>query len=129
MVQLNAAPYIKGTSSGTLSPADILIRTNSSKIQVQIHKELITRFIALFIEARGGDISASLNLRDITSVININSILVSPVFPPMIEFPDERDVIFNVKIPTVDFSFNGNSLKFILKMFADVATYNTIDRR
>jgi hypothetical protein len=46
------------------------------------------------IEARGGDIGIELHSIGITSVIDVNSLLLSPIFPKMAYFPDERDVIF-----------------------------------
>ena len=44
--------------------------------------------IFLFIQARGGDITVQLHSLSITSVIDVNSLLLSPIFPPMAFFPD-----------------------------------------
>jgi hypothetical protein len=112
IVQLNGAIYPKGETSGELNPEDILVRTNSSRIQVHIHKKIVSQFISQLLKARGGDFSLTLHTFDITSIINVNSLLLSPVFPPMADFTDDRDVIFNLKCPSVDFSFNGDNLRF-----------------
>lgn len=47
----------------------------------------------------------------------------------MADYSDNRDVIFNLKIPTIDFSFNENNLRFDMNVFSNVYTYNSIDRR
>jgi len=57
IVQLDGAPYINGIPSGPLDPPEILIRSNSSKIQVQIHKLIGNRFLDLLLQVRGGYIS------------------------------------------------------------------------
>lgn len=57
LIQLDGAPYIKGRPSGPLNPPNILIKANSTKIDVQIHKLVANNFINLLIEARGGDIA------------------------------------------------------------------------
>ena len=54
LVQLNGAPYLKGTRSQPLNPEDILVKTNSSKIQVQIHQKIIKVMVHLFLQLRGG---------------------------------------------------------------------------
>ena len=54
LVQINGAPYLHGTTSGSLNPEDILVKTTSDKIQVQIHKKVVSSFIALFLKEKGG---------------------------------------------------------------------------
>lgn len=81
------------------------------------------------LKARGGDISLTLHTLDITSIINVDSLLVSPVFPPMAFFKDERDVIFNLKVPKIDFLLTNSSLRFEFPLFTNVYTYNTIEKR
>lgn len=71
----------------------------------------------------------TLHTLDITSIINVDSLLVSPVFPPMAFFKDERDVIFNLKVPKIDFLLTNSSLRFEFPLFTNVYTYNTIEKR
>jgi len=54
IIQLDGAPYIKGKASTPLNPPNILVRANTTKIAVQIHKMVANNFIDLLIEARGG---------------------------------------------------------------------------
>jgi hypothetical protein len=49
---------------------------------------------------------------DITSVVDIDSLGLSPVFPAMSLFTENRDVIFDVKVPEASFEFIENSLAF-----------------
>lgn len=44
-VQINAAPYVEGERSDLLNPPEVLVKQNSSKIQLQVHKLLVTRII------------------------------------------------------------------------------------
>mgnify|MGYP000586739385 CR=1 FL=1 len=129
LVQINGAPYIKGSSSGSLNPEDILVKQNSSKIQVQIHSKLASSIISLLLKEKGGYIGLTLHSLDITSIIDIDSLHLSPVFPKMASFEDNRDVIFNLKSPEVNFAFRDQNIRLEVSLFTDVATYNSIDRR
>lgn len=59
---------------------------------------------------------------DITSVIDIDSFALSPVFPPMAAFSESRDVVFKIKIQNIIFDFDGNSLIFKGKGQISVST-------
>jgi len=97
IIQMNAAPYIGGESSGYLNPPETLVRKNSTKIAVQIHKALATKLLTLIMHIRG-EIAVSINTLSITSVIDINSQALSPLFPPMAWFKEVRDVVLDVKL-------------------------------
>ncbi len=52
-LQINAAPYVQGESSGYLNPPDILTKYNSSKIEAQVHKLVVTKVIECLLRIRG----------------------------------------------------------------------------
>lgn len=52
-LQINAAPYIVGESSGYLNPHEVLIKSNSSKIQIQAHKLLFKKIVETFLRIKG----------------------------------------------------------------------------
>ena len=54
VVQINGAPYAKGTTSDPLNPDEILVLVSSTKIQVQVHKKIATSMIALLLRDHGG---------------------------------------------------------------------------
>ena len=88
------------------------MKSNSTKIQVQLHKKIVSSFIALLLHSKGGEFSMTLHSSAISTTIDVNSLLLSPVFPKMGELQDDRDVIFDIKAPEVNFSFNGQNLRF-----------------
>lgn len=47
----------------------------------------------------------------------------------MAGFSENRDVIFDVKIPTINFSLSGNNLRFDMNLFSNVYTYNSMEKR
>lgn len=47
----------------------------------------------------------------------------------MADFPYERDVIFDLKVPVIDFSFSGNNLRFDMNVFSNVYTHNANEKR
>ena len=65
----------------------------------------------------------------ISSTIDINSAYLGAVFPQMSKFPDDRDVIFNFKVPSINFGFNEGHLKFVIDIYTNVVTHNSIDKR
>jgi hypothetical protein len=54
----------------------------------------------------------ALHTEQISSTISVNSPLLSTIFPKMSTFEDDRDVIFNLKCPSVDLSFAENNMMF-----------------
>ena len=44
-VQINGAPYVEGERSDFLNPPEVLVKQNSTKIQLQVHKLMVTRII------------------------------------------------------------------------------------
>ena len=51
------------------------------------------------------------------------------IFPKFAEFQDNRDVIFNLKAPSIDFEFNNDKMRFIADLYSNVVTHNSIDKR
>lgn len=108
---MNGSPYIVGESSGFLNSSDVLVKAPGQKIQAQIHKQFIVKLIELVLKIKD-EIALSIHTLDITSVIDIDSLALSPVFPPMAYFKKPKDVILDVKISSINFEFVGNSLAF-----------------
>lgn len=65
----------------------------------------------------------------ISSTIDLNSAYLGAIFPKMNQFPDDRDVIFDLKVPSINFTFNENRLRFVLDIYSNVVTHNTIEKR
>jgi hypothetical protein len=126
-IQVNAAPYIEGESSGYLNPPDVLLKANSTKIQLQIHKELAVKIISLYLKIVG-EIFVEFESSTITSVLNIDSLALSPVFPPMAFYPQNRDVVFSVKIPTLTFDFIGQNIQIKFRGQCGVSTQGKTDK-
>lgn len=118
---MNAAPYIEGESSGVLNPSDVLVKANSNKIQLQAHKSIASKILELVLKIRGG-VALEIKTSTITSVINIDSLAISPVFPPMAAFPEDKDVVFSISIPTVTFDLNGQSFSIKFRGQCGVST-------
>ena len=104
----------------------MLVVTSSSKLQVHIHKKIVSSLISLILHDRGGYYGVNVHSMDISSIIDVNSLVMCSIFPNMAQFSDERDVIFGIKVSSVDFSLNNEKLRFILDLKLDVATHNTI---
>jgi hypothetical protein len=62
----------------------------------------------------------------IASTIDLNSAYLGNIFPLMNNFPDDRDVIFELKVPSLDFSFKDNRMRLIADIYTNVVTHNTI---
>jgi len=65
----------------------------------------------------------------ISSTIDVNSAYMGDVFPQMNKFPDDRDVIFDLKVPSINFTFNEDQLRFVADLYSNVVTHNTIEKR
>jgi hypothetical protein len=66
-----------------LNPKDLLILDKSSKtkIQFQIHQDTVNSLIQTHFQAN--PLNLTISSTDITSVIDVNSLALSPVFPLM----------------------------------------------
>lgn len=55
-------------------------------------------------------LKTSINLEiissQITSVVRIDTLALSPVFPPMAFLEEKKDVVFDVQIPSVELSLD-----------------------
>ena len=85
--------------------------------------------ISLLMKDHGGEFGLTLHTLGITSTIDVNSLLLSSIFPAMTKFPEDRDVIFDIKIPSLDFNFVEDKMKFSFSMFSNVVTHNPVDKR
>lgn len=126
-LQLNAAPYIEGESSGFLNPPDVLTKVNSSKIQLQLHKLLFTRIIEKVLKIRGG-IAIEIESSSITGVIDIDSLALSPVFPPMALYPQNKEVVFSISVPNVVFEFSGQNILIKIRGQCSISTQGKTDK-
>jgi hypothetical protein len=64
----------------------------------------------------------------ITSVIDIDSLALSPVFPPMAFYPQNRDVIFSVSVPTITFDLSGQDFLVKIRGQCVVSTQGKTDK-
>lgn len=126
-MQLNGAPYIEGEGSGVLNPPEVLVKGGSSKIQLQVHKLLASRILELVMGIRG-QVFVEFESASITSVIDIDSLALSPVFPPMALFPQNKDVVFSVSIPTVSLDLTGQSFLIKFRGQCVVSTQGKADK-
>lgn len=82
---------------------------------------MASKVLELVLQIRGG-VTLEIKTSAITNVIDIDSLALSPVFPPMARFPQSRDVVFSVSIPTVTFDLTGQSFAVKLRGHCGVST-------
>ena len=66
---------------------------------------------------------------EISSVLDIDTIVLASVFPQMATITPKRSVIFYVIIDTIDVSFQNNSISFLASAFAKILTLNAESKK
>jgi hypothetical protein len=117
-IQVNAAPYLEGFSSGFLDPPDAIIKFNSTLLDVQIHQKLFTSISKVYLNST--TVLNTLNTSEISTTLDINSMILTPLFPKMIKYHNPRPVIAISTLNATDVIVSNQSSFVTVKVRLDV---------
>ena len=120
-LNLNGAAFINGSQSDILNPSEVLKANKTSKVpQLLVHEAVFNSAVATHFKKT--PLNLTISMMNVTSTIDINTELLTPVFPAMLFLPAVRDVIVTIQQNKTTVTMDPGSLRFEVQLKAIVET-------